>query len=106
MVMNDVSGLVDSANGLVAKEIYENEEVYQQELERIFARCWLYLAHESQIPNRADFVSAYMGEDPVLVMRDSSGKIGAFLNVCRHRGVLLCVADCGNAASFTCPYHG
>jgi phenylpropionate dioxygenase-like ring-hydroxylating dioxygenase large terminal subunit len=47
-----------------------------------------------------------MGEDPVLVVRDTGGKVGAFLNVCRHRGNRLCRADSGNAASFTCAYHG
>jgi phenylpropionate dioxygenase-like ring-hydroxylating dioxygenase large terminal subunit len=47
-----------------------------------------------------------MGEDPVLVVRDSAGELHAFLNVCRHRGNRLCRADSGNAASFTCAYHG
>ena len=47
-----------------------------------------------------------MGEDPVLVVRDSNGEVHAFLNVCRHRGNRLCRADRGNAASFTCAYHG
>ena len=47
-----------------------------------------------------------MGEDPVLVMRDSQGQVHALLNVCRHRGNRLCRADAGNAASFTCSYHG
>jgi phenylpropionate dioxygenase-like ring-hydroxylating dioxygenase large terminal subunit len=47
-----------------------------------------------------------MGEDPVLVVRDSAGQVHAFLNVCRHRGNRLCRADSGNAASFTCAYHG
>ena len=47
-----------------------------------------------------------MGEDPVLVVRDNDGHVRAFLNVCRHRGNRLCRADAGNAASFTCAYHG
>ena len=47
-----------------------------------------------------------MGEDPVLVVRDSEGKVHAFLNICRHRGNRLCRADAGNAERFTCAYHG
>ncbi|HJU16168.1 MAG TPA: aromatic ring-hydroxylating dioxygenase subunit alpha, partial [Stellaceae bacterium] len=43
---------------------------------------------------------------PVLVVRDTAGTVRAFLNVCRHRGNRLCRADSGNAASFTCAYHG
>ena len=102
----DVSGLVSTKEGMLSRRIFIEEEIYQQELEQIFARCWLFLCHESQIPNPGDFFSTYMGEDPVLVTRDSSGKIGAFLNVCRHRGNRVCRADSGNASAFVCAYHG
>ncbi len=98
--------LIDVANGLISRRIFIEPEIYEEEQQRIFARCWLYLCHDSQIPLPGDFVTTTMGEDPVLVMRDTSGKVGAFLNVCRHRGNRLCRADSGNAASFTCAYHG
>lgn len=98
--------LVDAERGLVGRGIFIDPEIYEQELEQIFARCWLYLCHDSQIARRGDFFTTYMGEDPVLVVRDTDGKVGAFLNVCRHRGNRLCRADDGNAASFTCAYHG
>ncbi|HEV8679794.1 MAG TPA: aromatic ring-hydroxylating dioxygenase subunit alpha, partial [Stellaceae bacterium] len=98
--------LVDVANCLVNRRIYVEPEIYEQELTRIFARCWLYLCHDSQVAEPGDFLTTTMGEDPVLVVRDSAGKVGAFLNVCRHRGNRLCRAEYGNAASFTCAYHG
>jgi len=102
----DVNHLVDTENGLISRRIFIEREIYEQELERIFSRCWLFLCHESQIPHPGDFFSTYMGEDPVLMVRDTEGQLHAFLNVCRHRGNRLCRADAGNAATFTCSYHG
>jgi 3-phenylpropionate/trans-cinnamate dioxygenase alpha subunit len=50
---NDTLGLVDAENGLVSRRIFIEPEIYEQEQERIFARCWLFLCHESQIPQPA-----------------------------------------------------
>ena len=101
-----LESLVNSREGYVNALIYQDESIYQLELERVFARSWLYLAHETQIPNSGDFFSTYMGEDPVLVVRQADGSVQAFLNQCRHRGMRLCRADSGNAKAFTCSYHG
>ena len=102
----EMAGLVDGERGLISRRIFIEPGIYEQELERVFARCWLFLCHESQVPQPGDFFTTYMAEDPVLVVRDSAGQVHAFLNVCRHRGNRLCRADAGNAASFTCAYHG
>ena len=47
----DTASLVDAENGLISRRIFIEPEIYEQELEQIFARCWLFLCHESQIPH-------------------------------------------------------
>jgi hypothetical protein len=101
-----LGGLIDAEKGLISRSIFIEPEIYHLELERIFARCWLFLYLESQIPQPSDFSTTYMGEDPVLVVRDSAGQVRASLNLGTHRGGRLCCPDSGNAAAFTCAYHG
>lgn len=102
----DFANLVQAESGIVSRKIFVDPAIHELEQEKVFARCWLYLTHESQLKQPGDFVSTYMGEDPVLVVRDRNGRIGAFLNSCRHRGMKLCRADEGHARAFTCTYHG
>lgn len=98
--------LVDFENGSIDRRLYWDEEIYRLELERIFARTWLFVAHESQIANYGDFLTTFMGEDGVIVTRDQQGKVRVFLNSCTHRGNKICLAEAGNKRRFTCNYHG
>lgn len=97
---------VDNENGTVAREIFSDEAIYQLEQERIFARCWNFMCHETQIPKTGDFFQAYIGEEAVIVARDKSGNVQVLLNSCRHRGNAVCRAEAGNTRSFLCTYHG
>jgi len=97
---------VNKNDRTISPEIFSNPEIYLQEQEIIFGKCWLYLGHESQIPDNRSFISAYMGEDPVIVWRGDDGRIRVFLNSCSHRGMKICREDEGHASRFSCPYHG
>ncbi|HEU0155813.1 MAG TPA: Rieske 2Fe-2S domain-containing protein, partial [Stellaceae bacterium] len=80
--------------------------VYAREQERIFrGRVWNFLALEAEIPNPGDFRTGYVGDTPVVVNRDMTGKIHAFVNRCAHRGALVRRELSGNAAEHICIYH-
>ncbi len=105
--MGDFEVLVDVDRCTVDPRVFCDREVYEAEQDRIFGRQWLFVAHECQVPNRGDFVTTTMGEEPVIVVRDrKAGQIRVFLNSCRHRGVKVCRVDEGNTRNFACPYHG
>ena len=97
--------LVDIEHGRISREVYTNEDIYRQELEQIFMRAWLFVGHESMVPNPGDFVASRMGEEEVLLVHGRTGTIHVFLNTCRHRGMKVCRYDQGNALVFSCPFH-
>jgi phenylpropionate dioxygenase-like ring-hydroxylating dioxygenase large terminal subunit len=101
-----LGNLVNLKDGLVSARVFGDPDLYPLELERVFARSWLFVAHESEIPRPGDFVTRQMGEDPVIVTRGTDGQIHVLLNVCRHRGRKVCGIDAGRAATFRCGYHG
>ncbi len=103
----DHARLVRTEQSQIDRQIFWNEDVYKAELQQIFARAWLFLAHESQIPNPGDFIRTTMGEDDVIVVRQRNTSINAFLNACPHRGNRVCMVDAGTRArGFICNYHG
>lgn len=103
---DEIRALVDDKGGLIDPRIYSDQSLFELELERVFARSWILMGHETHIPKAGDYLAQYMGEDPVIVVRQRDNSIKVFLNQCRHRGMRICRADSGNAKAFTCSYHG
>src|SRR5262245_2029330 len=106
MIATDRTRWFDPATGVLDRRIFSDPDVYKLELERIFARAWNFVCHESQLPQSGCFFMSYIGEDEVIAVRDRSGKINVLLNSCSHRGNSVCRAEQGRLNSFLCSYHG
>src|ERR1700735_5777195 len=100
----DVRALVqpDRVRGLV----YTDPQVYDLETRRIFREGWVFVAHESEVPEPGDYVTKRIAGEPYVVARGKDGEVRVMANRCTHRGNRLCNADKGNSGSFRCPYHG
>jgi choline monooxygenase len=83
---------------------YTDPAVLRLEQERIFRHAWQYVARREEIAERGSFLAAQAGDAPVVLTRDEEGELRAFLNVCRHRGSLVCEGS-GRRATLQCPYH-
>ena len=87
--------------------LYRGPDQYAIERRTIFARSWLLIAHESQLPDTGSYVATSVAGYPLIVVRGEGGKIRAFHNVCRHRAGPL--ADDGEGrceGQLVCRYHG
>ena len=101
---NDIAALVEPDR--VHRKAYVDPEIFDLEMERIFERQWIYIGHESQIPNPGDYYRARVGRQPMIMTRDHKGQIHVLYNRCPHRGAQLCTARKGNAGKLIrCSYH-
>jgi p-cumate 2,3-dioxygenase alpha subunit len=81
------------------------DDILATERERIFAHCWLYLGHESEVRARGDFVRRSIAGEPLFFVRGKDARVRAFFNTCPHRGATICRQDAGTAKGFQCFYH-
>lgn len=90
----------------IAATMYTDPALFDLEMERIFGRSWVWVAHASEVPQPGDYVTSHVGLQPVIVTRDRKGAIRVLVNRCRHRAATVCEGRKGKATSFVCPYHG
>ena len=101
-----IGDMIDLEMNEVQMRVLSDPEIYQLEMEKIFSKTWTLLGHESEIPNKGDFVLRDIGADQVLVTRDNKDQVNVLLNVCPHRGMRVCTTDAGNKRAHKCIYHG
>jgi PAH dioxygenase large subunit len=102
----DLAAVVRPEAGDISRRIFADAEVYELELDRIFRRAWLFIGHDTEVPQPGDYVTRRLAGEPIIVARGDDGVVRAFLNTCRHRGMRVCRTDMDNASFFRCPYHG
>ncbi|WP_165958945.1 aromatic ring-hydroxylating dioxygenase subunit alpha [Actinomadura sp. KC345] len=95
----------DALTFRVNRVAYRSEEIFQAERDRIWARTWLYLGHETEVATPNDFKTRTLGGRPLIFCRDTGGTVRAFLNSCPHRGTILCREREGSSKLFQCFYH-
>jgi phenylpropionate dioxygenase-like ring-hydroxylating dioxygenase large terminal subunit len=105
-IQNQDTAFADVRDGLIPAHIYNDRALFELERERIFGRAWMFVAHESEIPEPGDYVVRRVLDDSFIIVRDEKGEVRAHFNMCLHRGMQVCRAEIGNASHFRCPYHG
>ncbi len=88
------------------RDMFTDPELFELEMKHIFEGNWIYLAHESQIPNNNDYFTGFIGRQPIFITRNKAGELNCYINACSHRGAVLCRKKKGNKAVHTCPFHG
>lgn len=88
------------------RDVFTDPALFDLEMQHIFEGNWVYLAHESQIPENNDYFTTFIGRQPIIITRDKTGQLNAVINACAHRGAMLCRRKHGNKGSFTCQFHG
>ena len=100
----DYDNLVVGAR--VHGSIYTDPAIFDEELDRIFHCGWVYVGHDSEIPEHGDFRARHIGRQPVILVRGDDGEVRVLMNRCTHRASVVCNHESGNTKRFTCPYHG
>jgi Rieske 2Fe-2S family protein len=100
--MTDDPALLATLSG----DFYTSAEVFTTEQDQIFERMWFCAVRSAELATPGQFKTVQVGRESVLVVRGKEGTLRAFLNVCRHRGAMLCTEPAGEVKrSLQCPYH-
>lgn len=98
----------------VDSRIYSDQDIFEEELEKIFKKAWIPVCHESEMPEPYDFRTVTIAKEPIVITRGKDKKVRAFLNVCPHRGNMierrpsgsfLEGSPSGNPRHMTCMFH-
>ena len=96
----------DTPRFRVHRSTMTDPEILERERDRVFDQSWLFVGHESEIPNAFDFRSRNVGGRPIILSRHSDNSINVFINSCPHRGMAIETRPEGSGRFLKCFYHG
>ena len=83
---------------------YTDPQIFRMEQQGLLARTWQFAGHVSQVENPGDYFTFQIAGENLFCIRDKSGEILCFYNVCQHRAHELVKGE-GNSKLLVCPYH-
>ena len=90
----------------VHRDVYTSLDVFQLEMKHLFRNTWIFIGHESQTPNKGDYFTTQVADQPVIQVRHSDDEIHVLYNRCPHKGTKIAIDRQGNTGKFfRCPYH-
>ena len=90
----------------LSADFYHSSSVFDQEIKNIFKKEWLWVARSDELSKPGSFLTTEIIEYPIIVLRDHSGNLRAYHNVCRHRAAKVVSSKSGVCKHMICPYHG
>jgi benzoate/toluate 1,2-dioxygenase alpha subunit len=92
----------------IHRDAYVDPELFDLEMEQLWRHTWIYVGHDSQVPNPGDFYTTQLAREPVIMVRGSDGLVRVLPNRCAHKGTRLVSAVHGKCLGgmLRCPYHG
>jgi len=104
--LSDLDSATLVQDGRVHRTVYTDPAIFALEMDRIFGQAWVYVGHDSQVPQPGDYITLTIGRQPVVMTRHADKKVYVIYNRCGHRGAKVCIENQGHADLFRCAYHG
>ncbi len=107
VMKNDIDQLINNYQDGYSLEqpFYISPDIFNHDMEKLINQRWLMVDHASRIPNKGDYFLFDIGNESIIIIRQSDNQVNAFFNVCRHRGSRVCLEQQGNKKLLSCPYH-
>jgi len=90
----------------VHRRVYTDPEIFDLEMARLWSRAWIYVGHESQVPEVGCYYTTTVGTRPVVMVRDETDRVRVLHNRCAHKGARIVTRPSGRSSVLRCPYHG